>query len=172
MYNLAVHTVTNSIFQPKSAAFENDLPIISPSKNVFYSRTCYHGRVNNSVGEDKTYEILFTAVPWNEPSSQTVRLRHYPNGPALKVECCKFLATDKNHVHVLQQNSSGWYPQETTAYCLTNTAMDTSSYVQDCISFSLDEACRRQHPVALFFQLARRFKKVSKFLCYEVRTNM
>ena len=172
MHNLAVHSVSQSIFQPKSAALENDLPSISPSKNVIYPRTCYHGRVNNSVGEDKTYEMLFTTVPWSEPSSQTVQLRHYPNGPTLKVECCKFLANRKHHVHVLQQNSSGWYPQATTPYCLTNTAMDISSYVQDCIHFSLDEACRRQTPVAFFFQLARQYKEVSKFLCYELRTNL
>lgn len=172
MGNLAVRNVSNTTFQHKSGAFESDLHSISPLKNVIYSRTCYYNRANVSAGEDKTYEILFTSVPWPESSSQTVELRHYPNGPTLNVECCKFLATHKNHVHVLQQSSSGWHPQETTAYCLTNIGMEISSYVQDCVRFSLNEACTRRHPAAFFFQLAQLYRKVSKYLFYKLRTNL
>lgn len=164
-----MNNVLNSIFQHKSAAFESDLHSISRSKNVFNSSTWYHSKANTSTGKDKTYEILFTAVPWSESSSQIIELRHYPNGPTLNVECCKFIATDKNHIHVLQQNSSGWHSQQTTAYCLTNSEMDISSYVQNCIRFSLDEACRRKHPVAVFFQLARRYREVSKIFMLWVK---
>ena len=160
MGNLAVRNAGFSTFQHKSAV-ESDLHSISPSKNVLYSLTCYHSRANDSTGKDEVYEILFTAVQWSGSSSQTVKLRHYPNGPILNVECCKFLATNKNQVHVLQQNSSGWHAQETTAYCLTNTKMDISSYVQDCVHLSLNEACRRRHPVAFFFQLAKLYRTVS-----------
>lgn len=160
MGNLAVRNASNSTFQHKSAV-ESDLHSISPSKNVLYSLTCYHSRANNFTGKDETYEILFTAVRCSELSSQTVELRHYPNGPTLNVECCKFLATNKNQVHVLQQNSSGWHTQETTAYCLTNTKMNITSYVQDCVHLSLNESCRRRHPVAIFFRLAQLCRQVS-----------
>jgi len=128
---------------------------------VLYHLTCYHSRANGFTGKDETYEILFTAVQCSGLSYQTVELHHYLNGPTLNVECCKFLVTNRNQVHVLQQNSSGWHAQETTAYCLTNTKMNITSYVQDCVDLSLNEACRRRHPVAVFFWLARLCRQVS-----------
>lgn len=111
---------------------------------------------------NETYEILFTVVRSSESSARTtVDLRHYSNGPTLNVECYEFLPTHENQTRVLHQNSSGWHPAETTAYCLTNTKANISSYVQGCVKFALSEACALQRPVAFFFQLARLYQDVS-----------
>ncbi len=164
MGNLAVQTASNSTFQHISAV-ESDLHSTSPLRNVLYSLTCYHSRANNFTGKDETYKDRFTAVHWcSGLSPQTVELRHYLNGPTLKVECCKFLVTNKNQVQVLQQNSSGWHAVETTAYCLTNSNLNIRLYVQNCVNLSLYEACRRRHPIAIFFELARSCRQVSILL--------
>ena len=106
--------------------------------------------------------ILFTSVRSSGSSSRiTVDLRQFPNGPTLNVECYEFLATYQHQTRVLQQNASGWHSAETTAYCLTNTQVDISAYVQGCVEFALSEACALRHPVAFFFQLAQVFKDVS-----------
>jgi len=111
---------------------------------------------------DETYEILFTAVRSTESSSRTaVGLRQYHNGPTLNIECYKFLATHAHQTRVLQQNSSGWHSAETTAYCLENTNLDISSYVQRSVRFAVSAACARPHPVAFFFRLAWLYKDVS-----------
>lgn len=122
---------------------------------------------------NETYEILFTNVRSSGSSSPTtVDLRHYPNGPTLKVECYEFLAAHQNQTRVLQQNSSGWHPADTTAYCLTNTKVDISSYVQGCVEFALSEACARRHPVAFFFHLAQFYKDVSNLSIRKSRANL
>ena len=114
---------------------------------------------------------LQVSVPNGPPASLSDMMEFFSSGNRslllqngsmhINVECYKFLATNKNQVHVLQQNSSGWHAQKTTAYCLTNTKMDISPYVQDCVHLSLNEACRRRHPAAFFFRLAQLYRKVS-----------
>lgn len=123
---------------------------------------------------DETYEILFTTVRSSGSTSQTkVGLRQYPNGPTLGVECYKFLATHQNQTRVLRQNSSGWHPAETTAYCLTNTKIDLSSYVQGCVEIALSEVRALRHPVAFFFRLAWVYKDISIIRqCLEMYTNL
>jgi hypothetical protein len=122
---------------------------------------------------NETYEILFTVVRSSGSSSRTtVDLRHYPDGPTLNVECNEFLATHQNQTRVLHQNSSGWHPAETTAYCLTNTKVDISSYVQGCVKFSLSEACALRRPTAFFFRLALLYKDVSNLSICKPRANL
>lgn len=105
---------------------------------------------------------MFTAVRSSGISSQTVvELRHYLHGPTLIVECRKFLITNKNQVEVLQQTLSGWHSLETTAYCLANSKLNVTPYVQNCVNWSLKEACKRYRPVTIFFWLACSFRQVS-----------
>lgn len=122
---------------------------------------------------NETYEILFTTVRTSGSGSRTtVDLRHYRNGPTLHVECYEFLPTHQNQTRVLHQNSSGWHPAETTAYCLTNTKVDISLYVQGCVNFALSEACALRHPVAFFFRLAWLYKDVSHLSVCKSRANL
>lgn len=126
-----------------------------------------------SAGKNETYEILFTTVRSSGSSSRTtVGLRQYPDGPTLDVECYEFLATHQNQTRVLQQNSSGWPPAETTAYCLTNTKVDISSYVQGCVKFALSEACALRYSVTFFFRLARLYKDVSNLSICKARADL
>lgn len=125
----------------------------------------YHNNTNDSIGKNETYEILFTAVRSGKSSSRTtVDLRHYPNGPILSVECYEFLPIYRNQTRVFHQNSSGWHSVGTTAYCLANSKVDVSSYVQGCVRFALREACGLRRPVAFFFRLAQLYTHVSRFL--------
>lgn len=93
------------------------------------------------------------------------QLRHYPNGPTLDVECCGFHVapkTDKSQIFVLRKNRSGcgWMP--TPSYQLANPKIDISSYLQDCVEFSKDEACGRgRSPISFFFRQACLYKHVS-----------
>ena len=122
---------------------------------------------------NQTYEILFTTVRSSGLSSRTtVDLRQYPDGPTLNVEYYEFLATHQNQTRVLQQNSSGWHPADTTAYCLKNARVDISSYVQGCVKFALREACAPRHPVAFFFRLALLYKDVSNLSICKSRANL
>ena len=126
-----------------------------------------------SAGKNETYEILFTNVRSSGSSSRTiVGLRQYPDGPTLDVECYEFLATHQYQTRVLQQNSSGWHSAETTAYCLTNTKFDISSYVQGCVEFALSESCALRHPVTFFFRLARLYKGVSNLSICKSRAKL
>ena len=121
---------------------------------------------------NQTYEILFTIVRSSGSSSRTtVDLRHYPDGPTLNVECYEFLATHQNQTRVLQQNSLGWHPADTTAYCLTNIKVDISLYIQGCVKFALREACALRHSVTFFFRLAQFYKDVSYLSICKFRVN-
>ena len=122
---------------------------------------------------NQTYEILFTTVRLSGSSSRiTVDLRQFLDGPTLNVECYEFLATHQNQTRVLQQNSSGWHPVDSTAYCLTNTKVDISSYVQGYVKFALREACVLRSPVAFFFRLAQFYKDVSNLSICKSRANL
>jgi hypothetical protein len=95
------------------------------------------------------------------------QLGHFPNGPTLDVECCQFRVTDKTSIaqtSVLRKNQSGWCWMPTTAYCLRNQQIDISPYLQECVGYSIDEACGRPFPISFFFEQARRYKDVSNLL--------
>jgi hypothetical protein len=49
----------------------------------------------------------------------------------------------------------------TPAWCLKNPIIDISAYLQECVTFSMAEACARQHPqLSPFFRLARDYNDV------------
>ena len=117
------------------------------------------------IGKNWEYETAFTIVlPHCSESSKMARLSHYPNGPALDVECCEFFATNENQIRVVRKTSSGWHWLKTSAYCLTEPSVDISSYVQDCVPFAIEETCRGQEVVGFFFNLSRSFQDVRSLL--------
>jgi hypothetical protein len=94
-------------------------------------------------------------------------LRHYPNGPLLKVECCEFLPEREDQIRVLRKNSSGGHSIKTTAYCLADMKFDISSYVRGYVKIAIADACR-QGPVSIPFKLATVFAHVSNLPALEV----
>jgi hypothetical protein len=115
-------------------------------------------------GKDSRYEKLFTTVrssDWN--SRRTVELRHYPEGLPLKVDCCDFRPTDHYQFRALRKNSSGWHAVKTSSYRLLNATIDISPYVQQCVEYSIDEACRIGDIASFFFKQARLYSDVSNF---------
>ena len=121
---------------------------------------------------NRSYEQLFTTVRSNRLSPRTtVNLRQYPDGPTLNVECYAFVATHPNQTRVLHQSSSGWHPADTTAYCLADSKIEISSYVQGCVESALREACAPQFPFSLFFRLTQFYKDVSILLVHRLIAN-
>lgn len=136
-----------------------------PFKKCALLLFCYHNNTNNFIKKNETYEILFTAVRLGNSSSQTtVNLWHYLNSSILSVECYKFLSTYWNQTRVFHQNLFDWHSVEITAYCLTNSKVDVSSYIQGCIRFALRKVCELQCSVVFFFQLTQLYTHVSRFL--------
>jgi hypothetical protein len=112
-------------------------------------------------GNDETYEILFTAVRLKGSSSRkTVMLRHHPNGPSLKLECCEFLRDRDHQTCLLQRDSSGGQSIETTLYCLADMKIDVSLYVCGYVKIALAIAFRYKL-VSVFFKLVYGFVDVS-----------
>lgn len=92
------------------------------------------------------------------------QLGHYPNGPTLDVECCQFPVNPKTDIakySVVRKSRSGWCWMSTPAYCLTNHKIDISLYLQECVGFSMDEACARRYPISFVFKQMRVYKDVS-----------
>lgn len=65
------------------------------------------------------YEVMFTGVVETRSTERTVKLQHYPHGPALEVRCCEFTATKSHQIHALKKDYRGWHSVKTTAFCLS-----------------------------------------------------
>lgn len=118
--------------------------------------------LTNSLGLDEMYERQFTLiVSSNSASRRTVELKHYPDGPFLLVDYCKFRPTEHYQTRALQKDSSSWHAVTTTPFCLMNAKIDISGYVRGCTRYAIDEACKRGDIVSPFFILARTYRKVS-----------
>jgi hypothetical protein len=115
------------------------------------------------TGSDTKYSFRYTSIQSSGFSPpKTVQLGHYPNGPTVTVECCRFHATEIIQTSVLRKNRYGCYSMITPAWCLKNPLIDISSYLQECVEFSMAEACARQHPqLSPLFKLARAYNDVS-----------
>ena len=88
------------------------------------------------------------------------QFRHYPNGPVLNVTCCGFVPRYEHQVRALKKDVSGWHSIATTAYCLQDCKIDISSYINDCVTYALDDVCESMSPVSVFFRVARVYKGV------------
>src|ERR1700709_2130059 len=94
------------------------LKIIKSLKNVLYPDLTTVAGLTIPTGLDKTYERQFTLVQSSNMSSRrTVELKHYPGGPVLLVDCCRFYPTVHYQTRAVWKNSSGWYIAQTTAFC-------------------------------------------------------
>lgn len=115
------------------------------------------------IGGNEVYEDLFTTVQAQSKLQTAAQFQHYPDGPTLNVTCCGFIPTYEHQVRALKKDASGWHSITTTAYCLQDNKIDISSYINDCITYSLDEVCESTSPVSVFFRIARVYKEVRNF---------
>jgi hypothetical protein len=130
----------------------------------FYSFIMLEQELTITLGKDPMYEKLFTTVQsrnWN--SQRTVELRHYPEGPSLKVDCCDFDPTDHFQWHALRKDSSGWHEVETTSFRLLNPITDISAYVRQCMKYAIYEAVNAGDIASFFFKQACKYSDVSNF---------
>jgi hypothetical protein len=160
-WTLAVRDVPQNVSRGK-CVLNCALQILKSSKNVRCPNLATVAGLKNPPGIDEMYERQFTlVVPSDSTSQRTAELKHYPDGPFLLVDCCKFHPTEHYQTRALRKDSSGWHAVKTTPFCLMNAKMDISGYVQDCTRYAIDEACKREDIISPFFMLACTYREVS-----------